>query len=169
MMPSDFWSKVDKRGSDDCWLWLGKTQGHGYGYFWSSNKTVLTHRFCYELVKGLIPRGDNFTDHCVLHTCDNPPCVNPNHLFLGTAQDNSDDKVNKGRQAQGEQLSALWRGELGAHTKLTEDEVRKIFQDPDLHRMIAVKYGIGRSQVTRIKSGQTWKHLKLILAKNGVE
>jgi hypothetical protein len=102
-----FWSKVDKRGPDECWLWTG-AKVRGYGEFCVTENGVerirRSTRLAWEYAAGPIPDG-----LFVCHQCDNPTCCNPRHLFLGTAQDNSDDKVSKGRQAKGESLSVAVR------------------------------------------------------------
>lgn len=92
-----FWAKVSKGdGADTCWEWRGSKMGeHSYGFFGhSEGRTVRAHRRAYELSFGIIPVGLN-----VLHRCDNPPCCNPSHLFLGTQADNIADMIAKGRQA----------------------------------------------------------------------
>lgn len=91
--PADrFWERVQK--TDDCWLWTGSTDKDGYGWFWVDGKTATAHRFSYALHNdGAIPDG-----LYVCHSCDNPPCVNPDHLWLGTNQDNMDDCARKGRR-----------------------------------------------------------------------
>ncbi len=86
-----FWEKVEIADEDTCWLWLGATQLQGYGVFSANSKTTLAHRYSYQLHKG--PIGNL----CVLHFCDNPGCVNPNHLFLGTQSNNMQDMHNKNR------------------------------------------------------------------------
>lgn len=100
-----FWTKVDRDGSPPehvpgigrCWIWTGMKHPPGYGLLWLSNKdnprSVLAHRFSYELHNGPIPEG-----MFICHRCDNPPCVRPEHLFLGTHQDNMDDMHAKGRR-----------------------------------------------------------------------
>ena len=92
-----FWGKVKKRSSG-CWEWQAGRDGSGYGLFWhpERKKNVGAHRVAYELANG-VPPGNMF----VLHSCDNPLCVNPDHLSLGTLQDNVDDMVAKNRQAKG--------------------------------------------------------------------
>lgn len=87
-----FWVKVERGGEDACWQWLARKHEGGYGDFRLGGGHVRAHRFSYELAHGAIPKG-----MFVLHRCDNPGCVNPSHLFLGTFEDNSSDMVSKGR------------------------------------------------------------------------
>jgi hypothetical protein len=90
-----FWPKVDRGGSDECWEWIGSRHPDGYGRIGAGGKhggTIYAHRASWEIHGNKIPNG-----LCVLHHCDNPPCVNPAHLFLGTQADNIKDKVAKGR------------------------------------------------------------------------
>ena len=87
-----FWDKVQL--SEGCWLWTGATNPHGYGLIsYKRSRCKLAHRLAWELLRGPIPEGVD-----VLHDCDNPPCVNPAHLFLGNEQDNVNDMYSKGRQ-----------------------------------------------------------------------
>lgn len=90
-----FWAKVDKRGPDECWPWLGATDGNGYGRIYSKGGNATASRASWELAHGEAPQG-----YHVCHSCDNPPCVNPSHLWLGTPQDNAIDRSAKGRDAQ---------------------------------------------------------------------
>lgn len=90
----DFWAKVDKRGR--CWTWLGAKDLDGYGFFWFRNKQLRAHRFVAEYVLKLY-----ITDLQVCHKCDNPSCVRPSHLFVGTVKDNAVDRDNKGRGVRG--------------------------------------------------------------------
>jgi hypothetical protein len=93
-----FWEKVDKNGpiipyvGTPCWVWTAGTASYGYGHFRIGSKLIYTHRYSWELVNGAVPDG-----LMVCHKCDNSPCVNPNHLFLGTNSDNQRDSIEKGR------------------------------------------------------------------------
>lgn len=93
-LPDRFWAKVDRRGDDECWEWRGGKQGRpgfDYGRYYLDGKTVPAHRYMYENVHGPA------TGLVVRHRCDNPPCVNPGHLQLGTHKDNTRDCVERGR------------------------------------------------------------------------
>lgn len=102
-----FWDKVSTTpSSDDCWPWTEKTFAFGYGAFWDGTHTMHAHRFLYIAINGPIP-----DDRFVCHRCDNPPCCNPGHLFLGTPKDNADDMVSKGRYETERRDQARPRGD----------------------------------------------------------
>lgn len=91
-----FWSKVDRRGPDECWPWRGRVNPDGYGLFDLGKTATTAHRVAWELSNGEpIPK-----DLLGCHTCDNPPCVNPAHLFIGTIADNNRDRTTKGRDGR---------------------------------------------------------------------
>ena len=94
-----FWSKVEK--TDSCWNWKGKLDRDGYGRFCSNYKNYRVHRFSSLLA------GNNLDGKVVCHKCDNPSCVNPTHLFLGTQEDNMKDMANKGRSVKGRKYNCI--------------------------------------------------------------
>lgn len=144
-----FWSNVDKRAPDECWEWQGCRDGRGYGAVTDRGVQLGTHRVSWELTNGPIPDG-----LWVLHKCDNPPCVNPNHLFLGTHADNIADRDRKGRQA---------KGSKGGSAKLTEANVIEIWaliRQGVMQKDIAAMFGVKRMAVGRITRGITWIHIK---------
>jgi hypothetical protein len=131
-----------------CWEWAGfrNAARGGYGQIGDGNgKVVMTHRAAWMVWRGPIPPG-----LCVLHRCDNPPCCNPAHLFLGTKADNNADMAAKGR---------VQRGERASHAKLTEAQVLAIRDDPRSQVVIAAEHGIDPAQISRIKSGRAWSHV----------
>lgn len=142
-----FWAKVDKTG--DCWLWTASTDGMGYGLFGTGpSRSERAHRVSYRLAFGEIA-----PDLCVLHRCDNPSCVRPEHLFLGTRADNMRDRQQKGRQAHGERHS---------RAKLTETAVREIRElraRGEQLRAIAEKFSIAPETVSAIAHRRTWRHV----------
>lgn len=132
-----------------CWLWLGARNNKGYGQVTGRRgRNVLAHRASYELHFGDIPDG-----HMVLHRCDNRACVNPDHLFTGTAKDNTQDMMQKGRHK-------VPQGTANHRAKLTEEQVQAIRQETGSIRSIARKYGVTHGAITPILSGKSWKTLK---------
>lgn len=129
-----------------CWLWQGATRAR-YGAITIDGRVKRAHRVSYEAYVGEIPEG-----MLVLHTCDTPLCINPLHLFLGTGQDNSDDKVAKGRQA---------RGSRGGKAVLTEEEVLALRQYEHTHSYqdTADRFGVSKGTVADIINGRTWVHI----------
>lgn len=135
------------RPADGCWEWKRAVTKLGYGKIGHSRTIIAAHRAAYETWIGTIPEGA-----LIMHTCDNPPCCRPDHLRVGTHDENMADMVSKGRK-EGRQ------GERNAQSDLTEADVLAIRADPRAPDVIAWDYGISLSQVRKILSGSRWKHL----------
>ncbi len=151
-----FWSKVERRGQDDCWLWRGTKRvpnkcGQVYGSFGftESGKSVTyrAHRFAWMVTNGRIPPG-----MVVMHVCDVPLCCNQAHLRMGTQAENVADQYAKGRGTYGEKHG---------RAKLTEDQVIAIRQSTKSISELARIYNINYAAMKRAKNGETWKHLPL--------
>lgn len=157
--------RLDDSGAPDaCWEWSGTRSGTtGYGMAQWEGKTIYAHRLSWEFHCGPIPSG-----LFVLHHCDNPPCWNPAHLFLGTPHDNTTDAVRKGRLARGERHGSrthperLVRGERHHQAKLTETDVREIRGQAATgmtQTAIAAHFGVHRSTVSDILTGKWWRNV----------
>ena len=144
-----FWSMVDRRGPDDCWPWTGDLSVRGYGRIWYQGKTRYAHRVSYELHYAPISEG-----MFVCHSCDNPRCVNPAHLFLGTAADNSKDMTVKGRAAEGERHGTckLKEGDIPA--------IRKLATEGLTYTEIGTRYGVAYGVISRVVRCETWKDVQ---------
>lgn len=137
-----FDSRVEK--TPNCWTWMGTRNTYGYGIFLlPGEKAVRAHRYAYERWKGPIPEG-----MVVMHSCDNPPCINPAHLSLGTKLDNNRDAASKRHTRSGDRH---WM------SKLTEKQVAQIRADKGNQTELAAKLGITQGTVSRIKSGKRRK------------
>lgn len=145
-----FWMKVKKGTSEECWEWQ-ESNRRGYGCLWVNRKYISAHRFSWILHYGHIEEG-----LCVLHKCDNPICVNPTHLFLGTNLDNTQDRVNKGRSANGEKTS---RGKLSREDVSTIKELMKTRKVRV--KLIAEKYNVSAITIYRIDKGETYAYYRL--------
>lgn len=153
-----FWSKVNIKYNPDgtqnikaCMEWTGGKFDYGYGKFRVFKKHVRTHRFSYECYNGLIPEG-----LYVCHSCDNPPCVNPYHLWVGTHQENDQDKVKKGRSTI---------GVTNPMAKLSNDDVLEIVDLFPLYNddYIADMFDVGHTIINRIRNGKNWSHITNIV------
>lgn len=147
-----FWGKVQTGQLDECWPWRGARYGTTpYGSIRYQGRAQGAHRVSYQINIGPIPEG-----YDVLHRCDNPSCVNPAHLWLGTHAENMRDMKLKGR-------AVAVRGEAQPKSKLTEDDVRTIRQllkEGISHRNIAERFGVRNPTISYIKHGKRWGHIK---------
>lgn len=143
-----FLERINK--TSNCWNWTGQLDKDKYGVIRTKLSHVKAHRVSYELFKGLIPEG-----LLVCHTCDNPSCVNPNHLFLGTYKDNTQDMIKKGRKFNN-------KGELSSLSKLTEKQIldirsRKKYRG--LQTDLSKEFNVSFQQISKIIKNQRWKHI----------
>jgi predicted XRE-type DNA-binding protein len=142
-----FMSHVHKHDSG-CWLWTAYCMKSGYGNFRTPLKHELSHRTSYRLFNGQLDTRD------VMHQCDTPRCVNPDHLVLGTRLENMQDAKSKKRMSTGERHG---------RSKLTNQQVEFIRKSNKLQREIAVEFGITQSHVSCLKNGKKWQNRKLEL------
>lgn len=146
-----FWQKVDIREPDQCWEWKATKNQSGYGSICVDGKMKRAHRVSYELHHGPIPEG-----MLVLHSCDNPSCVNPAHLHLGTHQDNMREKMNRRRCHN----TAC---EAHGQAKLTSDQVQQIrtryAAGGVTQKQLAEEFGVARSQIWRVVRMKGWLHV----------
>jgi len=129
-----------------CQIWMSPLTNTGYGRISINNKVMLAHRASYEAYIGKIPKGID-----VCHTCDNPSCINPSHLFLGTHKENMEDMVIKKRQAYGERKIK--------QAKLTDEDVLIIRNTKESHIKLSVKYNVCRQLISMVKQNKRWRHI----------
>jgi len=145
-----FWDKVQK--TNNCWLWTASKKSTGYGTFGFAKKVHKAHRVSWILHNGHIPEG-----LCVCHKCDNPSCVRPDHLFLGTVIENVRDRDRKKRKSQGRGHSATIR-----NRKLTEWDVKAIRWLTDQGTCqcdLAKAFGVSKANVSAIIKKTAWSHV----------
>ena len=140
-----FFEKVDVTPS--CWLWTARKDKDGYGNLRVEGRPQRAHRVAYTLFVGEIPDG-----LCVLHTCDTPACVNPEHLFLGTVGENNTDRKVKGRN--GEQS-----GPAGPNARFTADLIRYIRHSPATGASLARAFGVSAGVISEVRSRKTYKNI----------
>lgn len=151
-----FWSKVDKSaGAGECWPWVGSVMPTtGYGQIKIARKNYTAHRLAWRLTHGDIASDGSYHGLCVCHTCDNRRCVNPSHMFLGTAHDNKRDAVAKMRHSHGELVNTA---------KLTESEVsaiRSLYASGISQPKLGLQFGVQQSTISQIVRRATWRHVK---------
>ena len=144
----NFWDHVDIKAPGECWPWQRACRGGGYGECWRDYKHIAAHRLAYELTTGPIPDG-----LCCLHHCDNPPCCNPKHLWLGTMRDNAQDRARKNRSRQ-------VHGSRNHMALLTWEEVRAIrarYTTGNVTQQeLAKEYGVSRPSISNVVNRRTW-------------
>ena len=148
------WSRIQR--GDDCWLWQGPRQNHGYGTLRHEGRDQLAHRVVWELTNGPIPDGLH-----VLHRCDIPACCNPAHLWLGTHQENMADMIAKGRQGSTNHPERMARGERNNKAKLTERavlDIRARYQT-GMAGVLAEEYGVTKTLICMVVNRKIWKHV----------
>jgi hypothetical protein len=147
-----FSAYVEKIPFVECWIWSGPSDKKGYGRLKvAPGRALSAHRVSWEMANGPIPKGRGYHGTCVLHRCDNPPCVNPAHLFLGTSGDNMADKTQKGRQSKGDGF---------INSKLTAVAVREILASVETGVTLARRFGVKPPAISKVRRGHGWKHVK---------
>jgi len=157
MAKANYWATLVRRFEDKwledeetgCWEWIAHTYNFEHGQFQfnknGKQQRILAHRFSYELHVDAIPEG-----LLVCHTCDNPSCVNPEHLFTGTYSDNTKDMIKKGRRP-------CQKGIKNPRSKLTEQQVKAIRKDNRLQKEIAYDYNLSQGHVSALKRGEHYE------------
>ena len=146
-----FWAKAEK--STGCWEWSGGKSGSGYGYIGFRGRLWRAHRVAWVLTNGEILEG-----MFICHTCDNPPCINPSHLWVGSCADNNADCMSKGRAAYG---ASPQGGIDNGNAKLTAEDVLAIraIGSTRTAKEVAVQYGVSESNIFMIRHRETWRHV----------
>lgn len=145
---SGVWRRVLRGAPDECWPWIGHASP--YGLFWIEGKPYGAHRVAFQAATGIDPAG-----FLICHSCDNPPCCNPAHLFIGTGKDNTQDALSKGRLV-------FPRGSRHGQSKLIEDQVRAIRRRRAAGERgcrLAAEFGVSPPTITRIVKGYGWEHV----------
>ena len=150
-----FWHFVDKKSEEECWNWTGNKRGNGYGQFSVGKKSQGSegaHRISWRMHNSNkeIPKGWH-----VMHKCDNPSCVNPSHLTIGTAKQNTQDMIAKGRKR-----TVSPKGEGNGKSLLNEEQVRLIRSSTLSHAAIARELGVSPNCVRGVRIGRTWTHIQ---------
>ena len=140
-----FMAKVHPEPMSGCWLWGAAADEHGYGRITIDGKTKLSHRVSYSLFCSEINDDD-----CILHKCDTPACVNPDHLWVGSRKDNYNDMCNKDRNVYGERC---------VNGKLSEKDALYIRNSKEKGTLLAKRFEVSNALISTIRNGHRWKHL----------
>lgn len=146
---------LDEAVDGECWNWARTTNNYGYGTLTVNGKTVFAHRLAYELGVGEVPEGMH-----VLHSCDNPRCINPSHLSVGTRSQNMKECSERGRARIPKQINL---GEVNGASKLTEGDVvaiRGLLSKGLSQREIAARFKVSQQTISHIKNDKKWRHVK---------
>lgn len=154
-----FSARIDRTGAGECWLWTGRKKRRGYGSFSfdGNRKALASHRLSLAMVYGEMPNRTTFA----CHKCDNPGCVNPDHLFWGTPQQNSADRDKKGRAVR---WDGRRRGENNPFALLTAEAVAEIraANSKEMDAVFAERFGVSIRTIQGVRYGRTWKSVGLI-------
>lgn len=156
-LPIRFWVKTEL--TDTCWIWLGAKYDGNYGCFYWQHRNRRPHRLVWSILFGEMP-----PDMMVCHKCDNPPCFNPSHLFLGTNADNQADANRKGRHGWRTHPLTRKQGEEVCNAGFTNSQVREIkieLANGASIKEVARRHGIAEYTIRRIKRGENWAHIKI--------
>ncbi len=170
-----FWPKIDRNGPTQdhmdtpCWVWTACKNRAGYGAFKAQKKQFRAHRVIYTLIRGPIPHDGSAHGICVCHRCDVRECCNPDHLFLGTNEDNVHDMYIKGRQPKGYKNGAhtkpecVLRGEANGHARLTTNqilEIRALYASGCFtHAVLAARFNVSPVHIGNIINRKKWAHI----------
>ena len=163
-----FQEKYVVNAETGCWEWTGAINNNGYGLLNVDSRSRLAHRISYEIHVGQIPESRDYHGTCVLHKCDVRRCVNPDHLFLGTAQDNTSDMDAKGRRVNAPQI-----GEKHGNSILTDDAARAIKEilrrhppscnhhsgSAGIQAFLGRWFGVSHITISAIHTGRLWRHV----------
>jgi hypothetical protein len=145
-----FWSRVEKAGETECWLWTGARTRYGYGQMRVSGQTVYVNRLSLYL-----HTQQDYVTLVARHQCDNPPCVNPLHLAWGSTLDNRLDCVKRGRT----NLKGANRGEANHLAKLTAEDVRVILRCEESGVEMAKRFNVDQSTISKVRNRHCWTHV----------